>query len=283
MYQHELVTPLLLLAQTVLLAIVSFHPPHYRKKSVRQHHVRPVPSPPVHGDDSLEFRNITTKAYNPEVYVSPRLWSAISRESWALVGVSNGRSLGETTRLAIDFLMNAGCDNEQELIETVESLVKEVQLIAENCLDSPEVGAARFEPHVVRELQLVKYLGGTVTVTREEARRGTLLYYRIHSLGEGEQVYKLAVRTEQPIDGLPIVHFTVSSRDWFQGSGGVKFEKKRETSDMASVLAELLVMDETAVVLQPQNATLFFVFAAQDLFDLSAASIEQMAVHLRPA
>jgi hypothetical protein len=227
MYLHEVVTPLLVLAQTVLFFIILSRPPHHRKVSTRQRRDRPVPSPPVPGDDRLEFRDATKKAYDPEVYISPRLWSAISREGWAYVGESNSRSLGETTRLAINFLMNAGCDEDQELIETVERLVKETQLIADKCLNSPEVGVARFEPNVMRELQLVKYLGGTVSVTREEAHRGTLLHYDIRGLGEGEHMFKLAVRTEQPLDGLAVVHFTVLSRDWFQGSGGVKFERER--------------------------------------------------------
>jgi hypothetical protein len=190
----------------------------------------PPPPPPPHPsaeteNDAVHFCNTTKTPYVPTIKVTADLWKAIGGEVWECTGgvhTLEERPLGATATLAAQFLR---CQSEDtETVRTAKKLLEETKSIANNCLDKKNGAHGRyFEPRVVRELQLVQYLGGMVEVEANGATcTGVLLYYKSRHLKE-EHTYKLVIHLQQPIDELTVIHHSISSRSWFGGPSGVKF------------------------------------------------------------
>ncbi|PVI02132.1 hypothetical protein DM02DRAFT_627076 [Periconia macrospinosa] len=211
------------IAVTILLATAA----RPKKRAPLSRIPLPPSTPPI-TDPKINvpaFKITTKEPHRPTIYVSPKLWEAIAgQEDWVYVGGDHApdeRPLGETARLAALFLQRRPDDG---LVEEVRELMKETISIANDCLAKRADAYGRyFEPHVVRELQLVQYLHGKVrTEVNGEACDGILLYYEIQGVADGYK-YKLAIHPEQAIDGLPVIHPTVSSQKWFKGPAGITF------------------------------------------------------------
>lgn len=220
------------LIQSVLLSIflITTTKTDLKKRTARsRNRLKEPPLPPslpvCSKTHELCFKNTTAKPYMPTIAVSPSLWELIGGPDWEIAcGISTPekRPLGSTASLAATFLYkrdNNGADKE------VQELLNETRSIAADCLSEIDGSAARFfEPCVVRELQLARYLGGDIIVEMDgEARKGVLLSYDFQKLGDEEYEYTLHIHLENPVDGLPVIQHFVKSREWFQGSCGISF------------------------------------------------------------
>ncbi|KAF2788644.1 hypothetical protein K505DRAFT_366291 [Melanomma pulvis-pyrius CBS 109.77] len=174
----------------------------------------------------MSFRNTTKKPYIPTIAVTPKLWERIGGENWECIGgvhTPDDRPLGATAMLAARFLQRPSEDT--ELVGKVKELLKETKSIADDCLAKKDGADGRyFEPQVVRALQLVQYLEKRVEIeVNGVALEGVLLYYESRIITEEEHEYMLGIYFQPMIDGLPVIHHTISSRSWFKGSSGVRF------------------------------------------------------------
>ncbi|KAF2175344.1 hypothetical protein K469DRAFT_684027 [Zopfia rhizophila CBS 207.26] len=219
-----------------------------KQRSRRGHtihaHIPPPPPASTREPDVLAFRNSTEKPFGPTIEVGSRLWELIGGESWELtsgIHTPEKKPIGATAMLAANYLRFP--PNNAEHIERVEELLKETKSIAHNCLAKNDGTYGRyFEPHVVRELQLVKYLDGLVEVyVNGEACQGILLTYtetRIPNEPLEEHLYGLTIHLHKPRDGLSVIYHTISSRSWFKGAAEIKLLKEAVV-DLTGALASL--------------------------------------------
>ncbi|ORY00539.1 hypothetical protein BCR34DRAFT_592531 [Clohesyomyces aquaticus] len=204
----------------------------------------PVDSPPVSFErNKFSFKNTTEEPYRPTMALSERLWALIKGPYWETdCGISTPwkRDLCDTARLAAMFLCDPDNKGRCEVPE-VEKLLKETTSIADDCLATMErmsmgnPNRCYFTPDVVRHLQLVRSLGGSISVeVGGETRKGVLKSYDIRDLADKENEYMLRIQVEELVDGLPIIDYIVKSREWHQGSYGISFLEAESTWSFVS-------------------------------------------------